>query len=159
MNLNFIFSEINNYFLDDNINISILHGNFIIANNKITYSDGTELPLKPNQYFRITKSISNEGVFQNSEECEFGECLADLVDEEFSGNIWLMRVPRDFVSLCKSIYDWIIANGDTLHGPYKSESFGGYSYTKGTTSSGGSVDWDDEFKSSLSRYKKLRKLL
>lgn len=159
MNLDIIFHEINNYFLDNNISISIIHGNFKIANGVITYSDNSELPIKPNQYFRIAGSIDNEGVYKNANEVEFGECLADLKDEEFSGYIWLMRPPKALLNLCKTIADWIDTNGAAIHGPYKSESFGGYSYTKGISNSGGNIDWQDEFRGSLNSYRKLRKLL
>lgn len=95
------------------------------------------------QYFRIIGSAANDGVYQNPAE--------NLTDEEFQGTIWLLRVPTALLSLVEEIEEWQTNFGNTAAGPYQSESFGGYSYTKAS----GSSSWADVFDSRLSGWRKL----
>lgn len=89
---------------------------------------GIVLPfLKDGQYFRIFGSIFNNGVHQ------YGPDMEPLIDEEFSGTIWALAVPRDVVKAAAEAGEWLAKNADAVGGAYTSESFGGYSYTKDTT--------------------------
>lgn len=108
------------------------------------------------QYFRIKGSVLNDGVWQNT-----AEDLANLRDEEFTGEIWSMSVPRDFEQLCVDISAWRDKNEslDSVNmSPFQSESFGGYSYSKGRSGSNDSTSgtgWQDQFKSRLNTYRRI----
>jgi hypothetical protein len=72
-----------------------------------------------------------------------------------------MRPPRAFVRLAGEIEDWVTKYGDTVSGPYQSESFGGYTYSlkTGTNASGGqdsnAGSWQGVFRSQLNQWRKL----
>lgn len=126
-----------------------LHNWFLVAvyDDLYTIKDGSiELPfLQSGQYFRIVGSVLNDGVYNYPAE--------NLKDEEFTGSIWALAVPPAVLSLVEEITAWQAKNG--AYGPYTSESFGGYSYTKATNSSGVAVGWQDVFKAQLSPWRKL----
>ena len=83
-----------------------------------------------------------------------------LVDEgEFHGAVWIMTPPKAFLDLVTDITAWQTkyggADGVALS-PYNSESFGGYSYSKGAGSSGSaSVDWKSAFAGRLNLYRRM----
>ena len=126
-----------------------LHNWFLVAvyDGLYTIKDGSiELPfLQSGQYFRIVGSVLNDGVYSYPAE--------NLKDEEFTGSIWALAVPSAVLSLVEEITAWQAKNGAS--GPYTSESFGGYSYTKATNASGAAVGWQDVFKAQLSPWRKL----
>lgn len=134
-------AELKNYFLRDQSED--------IHNGSFTISDGSiDLPFLLNgQYFRIVGSVLNDGVYQYP--------ASDLVDETFSGAVWAMAVPPAVIALAADIEAWNEANSDTLSSPYTSESFGGYSYSKSSGSSGGAFTWKDQFASRLSKWRRL----
>jgi len=142
---------VRNYFLKDYKNPGkyIHDGTYTIANGSIQ-----DLPfLIPGQFFRITGSALNNGVYK------YQDSELELNDETFTGAIWEMYVPPDFVNLATEISEWTDANAEVLNGPYQSESFAGYSYTKGYASrSNGTVvanGWQSQFGTRLSRYRRL----
>lgn len=111
------------------------------------------------QYFRIIGSVFNDGVHQYGTE---GDILKD--EPEFDGAVWLMRCPKDFLDLVAEIEAWQEKNGavDSANmSPFSSESFGIYSYSKGSSGSSASgagataVTWQTQFKSRLNKYRKL----
>ena len=108
-------------------------------------------------YFAVFGSRKNNGVHKVSDH--------DLVDEdEFKGAIWIMSPSKAFLDLCKDIADWQAKYGGVdseALSPFYSESFGGYSYTKGagSTSKGASTaatSWQTAFSSRLNLYRKVR---
>lgn len=109
--------------------------------------------LQENQYFRIVGSVFNDGVYKYP--------TTDLIDETFDGAIWAMAVPPAALALLEKIQEWDekYANDEVANSPYQSESFGGYSYSKGynSSSSGGdsTVSWQRQFKSQLNRWRKI----
>lgn len=110
------------------------------------------MDIKNGQYFRIVGSIFNDGVHTLDDE---------LTDEEFEGSVWLMAIPVDVQGAASDIKAWQDKYGgvdsDNMS-PFQSESFGGYSYSKGGTSnnSASSVPtWQSIFADRLARYKKL----
>ena len=141
---------VRNYFLRDYKNPEqyIHNGTYTIASGRIQ-----DLPfLVAGQYFRIKGSALNDGVYRYSAGAQ------ELVDEVFEGQIWEMFVPTDFVSLATEINTWLTANASVLSGPYQSESFGGYSYSKGShiRADGTEVTpWQAQFASRLSRFRRL----
>lgn len=105
---------------------------------------GITLPfLIDGQYFRVVGSLFNDGVYQYP---------AELTDETFDGSVWALAIPKALLSTVEEITAWTAKNGDG--GPYTSESFGGYSYSKATNSKGMAVGWRDVFSSQLAPWKK-----
>ena len=136
-------AEVKNYFIQKDVDIHA--SNYTVTNGQI----GPVPFLKDGQYYRIVGSALNDGVYKH------GTDDTDLAAEEFFGAVWAMRVPRDFVALCEEIQSWDAQNGEALSGPYSSESFGGYSYSKATGSDGGAYTWRDQFRTRLNAYRRL----
>lgn len=118
-------------------------GNFVIGGGRIN------IKLLNGQYFRIVGSVFNDGVYRYTDDLE-------LVDEEFEGAVWALAIPRCVLELAKEIKEWNEKNGAAAAGPYQSESFGGYSYTKATDAvTGGAVTWQSAFRSRLAEWRKI----
>lgn len=143
MSMTLLCAEIRNYFCRDNDKYI---GDFSIVNGKIT----PFLSIEQGQYYRIVGSIYNDGVHKMSAE-------DDLLEDEglFHGGIWLMRVPKSVIMLSEEIDDWIANYSASAVNPYKSESFGGYSYTK-DSGKNGNISWQDAFATRLSMYRRIR---
>ena len=131
------------------------YGKFKIENGVLTsYNDG-DMGILNNQYYRIIGSIFNDGVYKHGSEV--------LTDEVFIGAVWLMAVPKEFITLVADITAWQAKYGEVTSlnmSPYQSESFGGYSYSKASNygSSDASSDvptWKSMFRDRLWRYKKI----
>lgn len=120
---------------------------FVVGRYDDTYTiedGGITLPFLVNgQYFRIVGSLFNDGVYQYP---------AELTDETFDGSVWALAIPKALLFTVEEITAWTAKNGDG--GPYTSESFGGYSYSKATNSKGLAVGWRDVFAAQLSPWKK-----
>lgn len=138
-----ICAEVKNYFVQPDVDIHA--GNYTIANGILSPISFVQV----GQYYRIIGSALNDGVYKR------GTDDLHLLNEEFFGTVWSMRVPKDFIALCKEISDWQTANAAALSGPYQSESYAGYSYSKGSSASGGAWTWKDQFKNKLNAYRKL----
>ena len=115
---------------------------------------GKSLEILSGQYIRIVGSVFNDGVYQFP--------VADLQDEKFEGAVWLLAIPKDFLDLVKDIEAWQEKNGgidSAAMSPFSSESFGGYSYSKGSTSDSGSGKgantWQGAFKARLNMWRKI----
>ena len=91
-------------------------------------------------YYRIVGSFFNDGVHLSEEL---------LQDETFEGAVWKMAVPPEVVKLAKDIEKWLGEYGEVTLSPYRSESFGGYSYTRDAES------WQDAFRQRLNVWRKL----
>lgn len=136
-------------------NMPKYYGKFKIENGVLISINDGDMGIATGQYFRIIGSVFNDGVYKLGEE--------ELVDETFIGAVWLMAVPRDFLSIVKDISDWQEKYGNVdsqAMSPYQSESFGGYSYSKASGGSGSSTDsivptWKSVFRDRLWRYKKI----
>ena len=129
---------------------------FIISGGVLSPSDF----LLPNQYFRIVGSIFNDGVYQFK-----GGAVEGLTDETFSdGAVWAMRIPKSVLDNLVILNQWIDTNREALDSPYTSESFGGYSYSKSTSSnnntdnSSGNVQLDQKINELFGNYRKVREL-
>lgn len=123
------------------------------ANDGNASNDGYEFALKmaDSPYIRIIGSRFNDGVYKATESAVTG-----LTDEEFHGAVWVMSVPRALADLDAEITAWCDSNADAINSPYQSESFGGYSYSKGY--SGGTaqgVSWQSQFGARLARWRKI----
>ena len=141
-----ICAEVKNYFVQRDVDIHA--GNYTIANGEISPVSFVRV----GQYYRIVGSALNDGVYKRGTDDQH------LHDEEFFGAVWSMRVPKDFLALCEEIEAWQTANAAALSGPYQSESFAGYSYSKGSSANGGAWTWQDQFRNKLNAYRKLSPL-
>ena len=143
-----ICSYLKNYF---DFNMPKYYGNFEIIEGSLTPDVG----ILPGQYYRIIGSVFNDGVWKYGEDT--------LTDESFNGSVWLMAVPPDLIGIMSDISDWQAKYGSVDSenmSPYSSESFGGYSYSKGPGGSGDgngtfANSWQSVFASRLRRWKKL----
>lgn len=133
-------------------NMPRVYGTFQITDGVIeTVEEALRLSnrLQAGQYFWVYGSVFNDGVHK------WGE--ADFSDEApFVGTVQSMRVPPDVVALDAEITDWIAKNDGAINSPYQSESFGGYSYSKGYV--GGTaqgVKWQSQFAARLAPWRKI----
>ena len=133
-----VLQNLNNWFL---VPDGVHAGEFTVQGGQLT------LPfLQTGQYFRVGGSVFNDGLHQYP--------VADLTDETFTGSVWALAVPKAVIELAEEIDAWQTKNGDS--GPFTSESFGGYSYSKATNASGMAVGWQDVFKSRLNDWRRIR---
>ena len=142
-----ISAEIRNYFLRDYTK-DIHAGTFTISEGAIESLSF----LQNGQYYRIVGSVFNDGVHK------YGDNKDVLTDETFTGAVWAMAVPPAVIALSAEIDDWVVENADALSSPYQSESFGGYSYSKGSSyanESKSAYSWKDQFASKLSPYRRI----
>ena len=123
-------------------------GSFTISGGVLTYADGTALPLLNGQYFRIVGSILNDGVHSTNDM---------LTDETFSGAVWSMAVPPDFLALAQDIERWCTDNAAAINSPYQSETVGGYTYKlkDGGNGAAGAGTWEGQFASRLGPWRKI----
>jgi len=151
-------------FLKNWFEIEKCYGDFKIVDGVLTYSDGTLPPLQDGQYFRIIGSIFNDGVYKHSPEASESSSSGALRDEEFSGSVWCLAIPRNVISLADEISAWCAkyeGADSTAMSPFNSESFGGYSYSKSGGGSGaggsgtGAGGWQSAFASKIQRYRKV----
>ena len=139
--------EIKNWFDADRV-----FDTFSIENGEL------HLPFLQNgQYFRIVGSVFNDGVYQYP--------ANGLMDETFDGAVWAMAVPPEVIALASDIEAWQTKYGaadSAAMSPFQSESFGGYSYSKGSGSSGSGgsggsgATWQSAFAGRLNLWRKIR---
>lgn len=133
----------------------IYPGEYTIANGSIT------LPfLLSGQRFRIKGSALNDGVYTYGETVKNDDntAAAGLKAETFAGEIWAMYPPKAALEAAAKASTWLTKYGEALSGPYTSESFGGYSYSKGATSDADGMPsgtWYGVPKSLLAQWRKV----
>jgi len=141
---------LNNYFWRKKVS-----GKFIISEGAL---DVPSLQLKSGMYFRILGSDLNDGVYV------YPPKAGELKDEEFTGAVWSMVVPQTVIDLVTDIENWekIYGGVDSpANSPYNSESFGNYSYSKGSASSSAVANgntWQAVFGTRLAPFRRLRGL-
>ena len=117
-----------------------------------TINGGTFSPpldfLKAGQYFRVVGSTLNDGVYR------FDGCGVFL-DETFDGSIWAMSVPPAFIALADPPPP-PPPPPPAKPSPFVSESFGGYSYSKGQNAAGAAnVSWQAVFADELRKWRRI----
>jgi len=136
-----VLNYIHNYFVKE-----VYRGKFKIESGVLSVDF-----LQNGQYFKVVGSVFNDGVHKFEEN-------DTMQDEEFVGEIWTMAVPKLVLDVVKEIETWVQQYGSTVDSPYQSESFGGYSYSKGSgnSNSGASqISWRDKFGPKLNAYRKI----
>ena len=79
-----------------------------------------------------------------------------LLPISFTGSVWALAIPKAVIELADEIQKWQEKNGEASVSPYRSESFGGYSYSKSTDAeTGDAVTWQSSFKQQLSAWRKI----
>ena len=113
--------------------------------------------LADGQYYRIVGSIFNDGIHQYGH-----EEATELTDEAFEGSVWALEIPKGFVALAEEIVAWrekYDTADSAAMSPYMSESFGGYSYQKGSALSSsdtsGATSWKRTFAGRMNAWRKL----
>lgn len=130
-------------------------GRFKIEDGAISAQDDVEMSLLTGQYIRIVGSVLNDGVYKYSDHID------ELVDEEFNGAVWSLAIPKEVVAIAKEVADWVEKYGgasSSAMSPFSSESFGGYSYSKGASagnSNASAGDWKSVFGSRLDQWRKI----
>ena len=137
-------------------------GTITITGGEITARDDLYLlgdkQIKPvsGQYIRVIGSIFNDGVHQYPD--------YSMTNETFKGAVWLMRVPPAVIALAADIEAWnakYMGIDSPLMGPFTSESFGGYSYSKSGvgasafTDASGKSGWQAAFADRLGPWRKI----
>lgn len=117
-----------------------------------TINGGTFSPpidfLKAGQYFRVVGSALNDGVYKN-------DGCGVLTDEEFDGAVWAMSVPPAVVALADRIKAYTDSDA-AKPTPFVSESFGGYSYSKGQNAAGAANNsWQAVFADELRKWRRI----
>lgn len=115
-------------------------GAFVIASGELS----PDIGLVSGQYYRILGSVFNDGLHRVDD----GELL---IDEEFDGEVWALAIPRSVQDLAKEIAAWREKNPET---DKVSESFGGYSYSRGQNASGGAGGWQAAFAGRLNAWRR-----
>lgn len=143
MNLTILCQHLRNWFVRSGADRHI---------GEFTVKDGTiELPfLNDGQYFRIMRSVHNDGVHRYP--------ASGLKDEVFRGEIQAMAVPGDVLQLVDDITAWEAKYLSAAESPFSSESFGGYSYTKSAgfaSDAQRGITWQGAFRSRLNAWRKL----
>ena len=145
-----------NWFELDQISgkVTITDGNITVVSDSLLFSDGNPATILPGQYIHIEGSVYNNGVFQYGED--------QLTDETFNGTVWLMGVPQAIIDLDAKITEWrqkYESVSSPAMSPFNSESFKGYSYSKGTVSNGagaeGALGWQTVFYPQLAPWRKI----
>lgn len=133
-----VLGEIHNWFVRE-----VVEGDFTISGGQLLLPDGPAL--LDGQYLRVVGSALNDGLHRWP--------VVDLADEGFHGEVWALAVPQEVQDLAGVIDDWDAKNAP---GPYVSESFGGYSYTRATNgATGQAAGWRDRFRQELNRWRKV----
>lgn len=117
-----------------------------------TINGGTFSPpldfLKAGQYFRVVGSALNDGVYKN-------DGCGVLTDETFDGAVWAMSVPPAVVALADRIKAYTDSDA-AKPTPFVSESFGGYSYSKGQNAAGAANNsWQAVFADELRKWRRI----
>lgn len=140
-----VLGSIHNWFVRDSYSVTGCE----VADGSLPAS----VPIPNGVWYRIQGSYLNDGMHLKGSEDE------GLVDETFDGTITVHVIPKALLSVVEEISAWQAKYGDAADSPYQSESFGGYSYSKGSrvsSSDGGTVGgWQSVFNSRLRQWRKI----
>lgn len=148
-----ICAYINNHFTHKSgAPIAAQTGVVVIADGALTTIDNLPVNiLKPGNYYLIRGSDFNDGIHQYPD--------FDLTDETFTGTIYKMCPPPDFLRVVDDIETWQQKYGEKVESPYQSENvIGVYSYqlkSTGMMSGDSTASWQNTFGEQLKRWRKL----
>lgn len=110
-----------------------------------THTSGTLVPsayFKPGMWIAIVGEEEFCGVYQLDEQGG----IPNLGDVTWTGDIYRLNPPADFIRLCGDISCWAAANPDPL---VQSEKLGEYSVTRKA------CNWETAFAAALAPYKRM----
>ena len=118
-------------------------GTFIIVSGSLPLTNVLD-----GQYYKIEGSAFNDGLHK------YGDAEDRLTDETFTGRIIPLAIPKAVIKLSEKIATWAEENPAT---DKVSESFGGYSYSKGGagTQNADIGGWQTAFRKELNHWKKV----
>lgn len=139
--------ELRNWF-----DLNRYEGTFTISGGALTADF-----LQKGQYYRVIGSIFNDGVHK------YGDPTDILDDETFKGAVWALGIPKAVIKLSEDIDAWVAKYGgvdSASMSPFTSESFAGYSYSKGSnlasvTTGNSATGWKAMFASQLNKWRKI----
>lgn len=129
------------------------HYGHIRVQGGVVYCDEKQISMDAGQYFALFRKNFVLGVYKYGTDT--------LEDKQFDGAVWLMDLPQAFLSLVAEITAWQAKYGgvdSAAVSPFNSETFGGYTYMKGSSSNsvqGAVTDWQGIYRSRLAQYKKV----
>ena len=123
---------------------SACRGTFRQQNGVLTLADGLPQPgyFAPEMWVAIVSKDGPQGVFQLTEQAG----LADTADTTFTGTVYVLNPPADFIRLCGDIACWAQANPDPA---VSSEKLGEYSINRRA------VTWESAFALALNPYRRM----
>ena len=138
-----VLGSIHNWFTRDTYDVSGCE----IADGQLPAS----ISIPDGVWYRIQGSYLNDGMHLKGDEGE------GLTDETFDGTITTHVIPKALLSIVQEITDWNAEYGANANSPYQSESFGGYSYSKGSWFAGqsGVSGWQAAFAGRFRQWRKL----
>lgn len=104
--------------------------------------------LLPGDWVALCGCRLSSGVWQLNEDGE----IPDARDETWTGRVWLLAPPEDFLRLCGEIADWCGQHPDAA---LRRESFGSYSMERAVGDSGLPMRWQDVFRAELIPYRRV----
>lgn len=120
------------------------YGDFTIIGGALT-------PAPDSAYVYIAGSVLHDGVWALSGDMLQG--VPDgLRDESFSGRVYELHPPDDFLRLCEEISEYDDKNPV---GALQSESFGDYSYTRAYASQKAPNGWQGAYYDRLAPYRRM----
>ena len=160
--------EVNNFF-----EITAEEGEFTLSDGVIKLEDNYLL----NQFIAVTGSKLNNGIYLIAEitlegdgdikyfyTLESANGIEDdnISDETFTGIIYGLAVPKDFIALVGEISKTVnppaeegLNFGPTPGTGIVSERFGSYNYTLATDKNGMPATWQDLFRNKLNKFRKM----
>lgn len=120
-----------------------LDGTFSIAGNVLS-------PTVNSGYVYLSGTKHSDGAYRLGSS---GQLLTDeiLEDETFTGRVWALNPPPAFLALCEEIKMFDEKNPA---GSLQSESFGAYSYSRGSGTSGATT-WQEAFSGRLACFRRM----
>ena len=115
-----------------------MDGEFIIGGGVLT-------PEPPAHFVAITGSAFSDGVYS------VFDGFPSSASGKFTGRVWLLHPPDDFLALCQQISAY---DDQNPVGAMQSESFGEYSYTRAVGNSG-AIPWQTAFAQQLAPYRRM----
>ena len=117
-------------------------GSFRQAGGVLTPSTGAADDFAPGMWIAIVSPDGPQGVFQLTEQSG----LADTPDMTFTGTVYVLNPPADFLRLCGDIACWAAANPDPA---VSAEKLGEYSVSRRA------VTWESAFALALAPYRRM----
>ena len=99
----------------------------------------------------ISGSTFHDGVWEIVQGYLTGRDVSGMNDEEFTGRVWFLNPPAEFLDLCKTISEYAEKNPV---GALVQERFGEYSYMRNMRS-GSDTSWVGAFKAALAPYRRM----